>query len=1252
MFGHVPRLLLVLFWFVLCQSAQAQTGNVSFKHITTDEGLSQSNVTAILQDQQGFMWFGTQDGLNKYDGYSFTLYQNDPLQPSSLSDNYVVALYEDQKGYVWVGTADGGLCRFDKQTGRFTRFTRSETDDKSLSSNYVLAITEDRQGTLWIATESGLNQFNPTSGRFIRYKHQIGDPTSLSNDLVQDVLVDHQGQIWVATLGGGLNRLDPRTGKFHPFTHRPEDKTSLSHNNVKKLFEDSQGRLWAATQGGGLNLLNQDQTSFTHFRHDSAVTSSLLDDDVNTIVEDRQGNLWIGTENEGISVLNKSRTAFTQYPYQENDPEGLNNGSIYALCPDRSGNMWIGTYSGGINLFDHQSANFTRYQKDINQINSLTNPNVMAVLEDPQGNVWIGTDGGGVNVLIKSTHRYVHYPHNPVDPTSVGSNFIMSLYQDSDGDIWIGCYKGGLSLWRKESGDFLNFTQRGDAKGFNHETVTAIVEGKKGTIWIGSMGGGISCYTKKTGTFVHYRADATHPGHLTQGYISALCYDHQQNLWIGTEGDGLNVLNTRSGTFRSYRHNRAVPGSLNHNLVNSLYEDAHHQVWVGTCGGLNRFEPQTQSFVSYTEKQGLANKVIQGMVSDEGGNLWLSTNKGLSVFHPTTNTFRNFGAEDGLQKGSFNRMSVFKGQGGALFFGGSTGMTSFYPNRLRDNSFIPPVVITQLRIFNQPVWLRSNQITLAYDQSTLSFEFAALNYSTPQKNQYRYTLEGFDRDWSLTSPTRVATYTNLEPGTYTFRVKGSNNDGVWNEQGTAFRIIIQPPFWQLWWFKGLLGLLAAGSLYGVYRLRVKRIQAQQVTLQNLVRVRTREVLQQKLELQDQALHMQLLQAKVEQQAAQQQLQASEQRFREIADNVDEVFWIHSADPFELMYINPAGQRVWNTTFEQLQGEPFFLLETAVPEDRPTVRLFMEQYRAGLEGEVYYRLQPKDEPIRWLMIRSFISRDEAGTVLRHIGFASDVTSQKEKEFVLQHSLHREQELNQLKSQFVSTASHEFRTPLMTIQSSVDLIGRYLDFPPDRARPSIQKHLGVIEAQIDQFSELLTDVLTIGQIEAGKLTYAPRSEDVMALCENLIATHFSLRADQRSVQLVSEGTPRRVDLDAKRMGHVLINLLSNAFKFSVQGSPILRVVFTPTCLQLQVIDQGIGIPATDVANLFQAFFRASNTVGIQGTGLGLVIARQFVELHAGTLELQSEPHQGTVFSITLPLNSPDQVLAEEVNIPLGI
>lgn len=849
-------LVILLAANLLFHLSQAQTSRIGFKHITTHEGLSQSNVTAILQDKQGFMWFGTQDGLNRYDGYSFSVYQHDPLQPSSLSNNYVLSLYEDRKGQLWVGTDDGGLCRFNKQTGKFSVFKRSEKDGKSLSDNHVTAIKEDDQGNLWIATGNGLCQFNPTLGTFTRYQHRAGDSGSLGHNVVQDVLVDRRGHIWVATSGAGLDRLDLGTQTFHHFKNIPADPTSLSQNVLKKLFQDTKGRLWIASEGQGLNLLNEDQRTFTRYQHNPNDPASIGHDDLNTLAEDGEGNLWVGTENGGISVLNKTRKAFTHYPYQETNSNGLNNGSIYALCRDRSGNMWVGTYSGGINFFDHQPPKFHLYQKDINDPNSLTNNNITAVLEDRTGNVWTGTDGGGLNILHKDTQHYTHYRHSSTDSKSIPSDFIMSLYQDRDGDIWVGSYKGGLSLWRPASGNFLNFRITGDTNGLSQETVSTITEGRKGEIWLGTLGSGISRYDKKTKLFTHYKPDLTRPGHLTQGYISSLCFDHHQNLWIGSEGGGLQVIDAGSGTFRAYRHDRTVPGSLSHNLVNSLYEDAQHRMWVGTNGGLNRFDPQTQSFITYQEKDGLANKVVQSLVSDQNGKLWIGTNKGLSVFDPARKAFRNFDAGDGLQPGSFNRMAAYKNQQNYLFFGGIKGLNTVDPTHLPDNLFIPPVVITDLHVFNRPVWLRSHQITLPYDQSTVTFTFAALNYSHPGRNQYTYKLEGFDKSWSLKGHGRVATYTNLAPGTYTFRVKASNNDGHWNEKGVAFRLILKPPFWQTWWFRTVIALLLLGSTYLLYQKRVQALKLGKKRLETMVSQRTAEVLQQKEQLQNQAEELQ------------------------------------------------------------------------------------------------------------------------------------------------------------------------------------------------------------------------------------------------------------------------------------------------------------------------------------------------------------------------------------------------------------
>ncbi|WP_408641400.1 two-component regulator propeller domain-containing protein [Spirosoma telluris] len=977
---------------------------------------------------------------------------------------------------------------------------------------------------------------------------------------------------------------------------------------------------------------------FTHFQQRMGLPAQLSHNDIKALAEDNDHNLWIGTQNGGINLLHPDGT-FSYYAYQVDNNRGLNSGSIYSIYRDRTGTMWVGTYSGGVNKLDSAPLKFNLYQRTRINTNKLSNNNILAVREDQRGDLWLGTDGGGINVLKKGQSVFTVYQDTSRFAGSISSNFVLTIYEDRARRIWTGNYKGGLTLFNRAKGTF-------EPKGnFSPLSISAILEAKNGSMWLGTFEEGLIQYNQTTGKTTRYLPNATQAGKLDYSTITSLWEDRRGNIWLGTDGGGVNVFHPAANKFTQFIHKDHNLQSLSSNQVNILFESSTGQLWIGTNAGLNRYDARTQTFIAYRQQDGLANDVIQGILEDKHGVLWLSTNKGLSSFNPKTHSIHNFDSNDGLQESSFNRMACYKSQNGQLFFGGLDGLNSFYPDSLHYNSFIPPVYITDFQLFNQSVNMHDPQsvlskpisetrdITLSYHQSVLSFAFAALNYMVSANNQYAYKLEGFDQDWIQAGTKRTATYTNLDPGDYVFRVKASNNDGVWNQTGTFVNLHIIPPIWQTGWFKSLALLLMLGSLYTVFRLWVSRIKAQKVSLQNQVRARSIEILQQKQELHEQAFHMQLLKAKVEQQTAQQQLQESEQRFREIAENVDEVFWIHSAEPFRLLYINPAFERVWNTRFERLREHPFSFMDTILMEDQPAVWNLIDRYKAGEAGQLYFRLQEADGPLRWLYVRTFIIRDESGKVLRHIGIANDVTSQKEKELVLQQSLQREQELNQLKSQFVSTASHEFRTPLTTIQSSVDLIKLYLDVPTGKA--SIQKHVAVIEKEIDQFSRLLTDILTIGQIDAGKIIYAPRSEDIIALCENLIETHFSGRADQRSVQMLIEGTPRPVELDAKLMSHVLINLLSNAFKFSVDTSPTLRIHFTANSLVLKVIDTGMGIPANEQSSLFQAFFRASNTEGIQGTGLGLVIVRQFVERHGGFLEVESQERKGTTFTVTLPI-----------------
>ncbi|SOD81469.1 hybrid sensor histidine kinase/response regulator [Spirosoma fluviale] len=893
------RFFLILCGLIALRLAQAQSYTVRFTHLTTDEGLSQNNVTCILQDRRGFMWFGTRDGLNKYDGYTFTLYQNDPQKSSSLSNSYIHTVFEDAQGRLWVGTDEGGLSLFDTDTEVFTNFQHIPGVKNSLSHNKVMAITQDAQGYLWVGTAGGgLDRFDPRQKTFTHYTHQPEKPGSLSDNRVGALFIDRAGILWAGTDGGGLDRFDKASGLFTHYRHNPADPRSLSHDQVTTCFEDTQRRFWVGTEGGGLNRLDRATGQFTRYQHPSDHPAQLPQNNVMVLAEDSHQTIWIGTQNGGIDLLHKDGS-FTHYRYNKDDADGLNNGSIYAMCRDRVGAMWIGTYSGGVNKIDALPLKFKLFQHTTVSTYNLTNNNILAIREDQRGDLWLGTDGGGICVLKKGKSVFTAYQDKGRSESLYGRNYVLAIYEDSHKQIWTGNYKGGLCLFNRASN---TFEQKGE---FNQLSISVIMEARNGILWLGTFEDGLIRYNKQTGATTRYRANPAQPGQLNYHTITALWEDHAGNIWVGTEGGGINVFHPGQNKFTQYQYERQNPKSLSNNMVTALFESATGQLWVGTNGGLNKFDAQSQTFTAYGRSKGIANDVIQGILEDRRGTLWLSTNKGLTAFNPKTFAARNFDSSDGLQESSFNRAATFKSPGGQFFIGGLSGFNSFCPDSLAYNPFIPPVYITDFQIFNKPVRVQdtgsplaklisvTRNITLNYDQSVLSFGFAALNYSFPDKNQYAYKLEGFDKDWTLAGTKRTATYTNLDPGDYVFRVKASNNDGVWNNTGTFVNLHIIPPFWQTWWFRGLLLITLLGVLYTAYRLRVHNIREQKIILQSQVQKRTREVTLQKMELEKQAIHLQILNEKLEQQyekLAQQSAQEQQARLEaETANKAKSVF---------------------------------------------------------------------------------------------------------------------------------------------------------------------------------------------------------------------------------------------------------------------------------------------------------------------------------------------------------------------------
>ncbi|MEQ8995883.1 MAG: two-component regulator propeller domain-containing protein [Coleofasciculus sp. B1-GNL1-01] len=763
-------------------NAYAVESKLKFEHITVKDGLSQSGVATIIQDNQGMMWFGTQDGLNKYDGYNFTVYKRKEDSSISLSDNFILSLYEDHLGTIWIGTENGGLNEFDRTTEKFTHYIHDSHNLKSISSNYVSSIYEDSWGKLWVGTGGGgLNQFNRETHQFTHYTHNPDDSNSLSNNTVLSIYEDSWGKLWVGTDGGGLNQFNRETGQFIHYTHNPNDSNSLSNNTVSSIIEDRFGNLWLATSswqvnsyGTALDKFEPKIEKFTHYTHDPANPNSLSDNIVGYIFRGNSEILWFGTGFSGIDKLDTKERKFVDYKHDPAIQQSLIDNHISSIYDSGSGLVWIGTYNKGLDKFDRETEQFTSYTHNSDKQNSLSSDNIWSIYEDHSSIVWIGTGGGGLNKFDQKTGQFTYYTNDKDNPHSLNDDYIWSIYEDHFGVLWIGTFHGGLNKFDRE-------TER----------------------------------------FTHYKYDPNDPYSLSDNNIFFIYEDYENILWIGTVNGGLNKFDRETEKFTRYTHNPNNPNSLSYDRVLSINEYPAGTLWIGTYGGgLNKFDIATETFTHYTENDGLPSNSVVGILADDNGNLWLSTGNGLSKFNPEAETFRNYDVGDGLQGNEFDGVKAYaKTKDGAMLFGGLNGFNLFYPDQVKDNPHIPPIVITDFRIFDKSVQLNpaisvAKEIKLSYKDDFFSFKFAALDYTNPEKNQYAYKLEGFDHDWIYSGTRRYASYTNLDPGTYTFRVKGSNNDGVWNEEGTSLTITIIPPPWKTGWAYTLYGIAIFGAIYG------------------------------------------------------------------------------------------------------------------------------------------------------------------------------------------------------------------------------------------------------------------------------------------------------------------------------------------------------------------------------------------------------------------------------------------------------
>lgn len=826
----------------------AQKPFIAFRHFSDAEGLSQNHVNCIIQDRQGFMWFGTSEGLNRFDGYEFTIYRHIDGDTSSIPSDNITELYLDKKGQIWIGSTNG-LAKYNRDLNTFTSFVPDSANDVSVTNSQVNRILEDKSGNFWIAFLNGVvDYFDRSKNTFVHYqissdvtgKGKYGEATSL--------LLDRNGNLWIGTFKG-ITVLNERQEAVQKFVHDPKDENSLSSNAVHDIIQDRNGVIWVATEHG-LNRYDSENERFVRSIHDDNNENSLSTNVTRRILEDKEGRIWIGTENGGLDIFDHKAERFYHFIENKTFKSGISDNSIYSIYRDRLDNMWVGTNVQGVNFYDRYARTFKIYQSSPGVKGQLNYDKINGIDEQPGKGFWIATEGGGLNLLDPEKDSFTAYRNNKNDPSSIPGDFAGDVVWDSARNcVWVTTWGGGL--WRMDPK-----TGRGKTYKSNALDSTALAGNflwrlylNKGTLYVGTIGNGFSIYNDKADSFSNYSVEDG----LAEKNVISFYADDKGFLWTGGWEHGVSKLNLSQRAFV------AVPKFDNVWSTFSIIGDSLRRLWFSTNDGILIYDEAQDSITTFTIRDGLPGRSVHSMLDDGKGNYWLSTNAGLVRFDVAKKEFRTFTMADGLPTNQFSSWP-FRSKDGRMFFGSAKGLVVFHPDSIKINPIIPEVYITDLKIFNESVPIggedniltrpisETKSITLPYDHNVFSLTFVALNYTSSTRNQYVYQLEGFDKGWTKAQSNRMATYTSLDPGTYSFKVKASNNDGLWNDEGATLIIHVLPPWWQTWWFRMILVAFSILVVTIITYVRTRNIRRSNRLLEETVRQKTQALMQTNQEI--------------------------------------------------------------------------------------------------------------------------------------------------------------------------------------------------------------------------------------------------------------------------------------------------------------------------------------------------------------------------------------------------------------------
>ena len=830
---------------------------VTFEHLTVEDGLAHNSGLYLVQDREGFLWIGTQNGLSRYDGYNFKNYIHQPGDTTSLSGSYINSLYLDHSGALWVGTNQGGLNRFNRIDDSFTSYQYKPDDPFSIGEGAVYSINEDKYNNLWVGINpSGLYLLDRKTEKFYHYENNANDPLSIQGKRVYYIFKDGEDHLWIGT-DKGLNKMiyieDSTSvnefrlmhpdilenhltiqGKLFYFIHwfnERANSNSLINDEVIVIAEDTLingSEFWIGTLSG-ISRLRFDDNDKSVFNNIYNFPGLKLNQNINSIWSifiDEQKYVWIGTSGNGLIRYDISNNNYMQFGVNDKTHKSFAGNTVRSIFKDNSGVIYFGTENEGVYKYLSSGKKFSYYKHTAEDPYTISSNNITALFEDSNGRLWVGTKHGGLNRLdrsLESSGRFISYKHESDDPGSILHNHIRGIYEDRFGKLWIGSWSlsGGLNQYDPVTDSFIHFQHDDDNPGsLSENQVRVISEDKNGNLWIGLSETGLDRYDRITNKFVHYQHNPSNPKSLSDNVVMSIYTDSNGDLWISTFNGGLNKFNPKANDFTHYKFDNSNQFSISHNRVWSVYEDKAGRFWVGTSRGLNLMNRKTGEFIYFTEEDGLGNNTVYGILEDDAGSLWLGTEKGISKatvvsaddFYSTKVQIISYDKDDNLSGLEFNAGAYFKSRSGKMFFGSVNGLLGFFPDSIKNNQHIPPVVINSFKVYEKEIELDSaitekKLINLSYQQNFISLEFAALDFQAPDKNQYAFKLEGATDNWINIGNRRYVSFSNLDPGFYKFRIKASNNDGLWNEEGTSLSIIIHPPFWMTDWFRILSGSL-------------------------------------------------------------------------------------------------------------------------------------------------------------------------------------------------------------------------------------------------------------------------------------------------------------------------------------------------------------------------------------------------------------------------------------------------------------